>query len=83
MPGADATSAHGRLMLTVLGGLTEFERELIRARMSEGRKSEVCLSRQKMSLLGQNAKFLFTLACQLPPGADMPLNWLRTLLLCS
>jgi DNA invertase Pin-like site-specific DNA recombinase len=27
---ADTTSAHGRLMLTVLGGLTEFERELIR-----------------------------------------------------
>lgn len=34
---ADTTTAHGRLMLTVLGGLTEFERELIRARTSEGR----------------------------------------------
>ena len=30
---ADTTTAHGRLMLTVLGGLAEFERELIRARM--------------------------------------------------
>jgi DNA invertase Pin-like site-specific DNA recombinase len=29
--------AHGRLMLTVLGGLAEFERELIRARTGEGR----------------------------------------------
>lgn len=29
---------HGRLMLTVLGGLLEFERELIRARASEGRE---------------------------------------------
>ena len=29
---ADTTTAHGRLMLTVLGGLAEFERELIRAR---------------------------------------------------
>jgi DNA invertase Pin-like site-specific DNA recombinase len=29
---------HGRLMLTVLGGLAEFERELIRARTGEGRK---------------------------------------------
>jgi DNA invertase Pin-like site-specific DNA recombinase len=29
---------HGRLMLTVLGGLAEFERELIRARTDEGRK---------------------------------------------
>jgi DNA invertase Pin-like site-specific DNA recombinase len=28
---ADTTTAHGRLMLTVLGGLAEFERELIRA----------------------------------------------------
>jgi len=35
---ADTTTAHGRLMLTVLGGLAEFERELIRARTSEGRK---------------------------------------------
>src|ERR1700761_5744365 len=34
---ADTTTAHGRLMLTVLAGLAEFERELIRARTSEGR----------------------------------------------
>src|ERR1700746_769731 len=34
---ADTTTAHGRLMLTVLGGLAEFERELIKARTSEGR----------------------------------------------
>jgi DNA invertase Pin-like site-specific DNA recombinase len=33
---ADTTSPHGRLMLTVLAGLAEFERELIRARTSEG-----------------------------------------------
>ena len=35
---ADTTTPHGRLMLTVLGGLAEFERELIRARTSEGRE---------------------------------------------
>src|SRR5262245_28651991 len=35
---ADTTTPHGRLMLTVLGGLAEFERELIRARTDEGRK---------------------------------------------
>src|SRR3954463_1944924 len=29
---ADTTTAHGRLMLTILAGLAEFERELIRAR---------------------------------------------------
>jgi DNA invertase Pin-like site-specific DNA recombinase len=34
---ADTTTAHGRLMLTVLGGLAEFERSLILARTSEGR----------------------------------------------
>jgi DNA invertase Pin-like site-specific DNA recombinase len=38
---ADTTTAHGRLMLTVLGGLAEFERELIRARTSEGRARAV------------------------------------------
>ena len=35
---ADTTTAHGRLMLTVLGGLAEFERELIKARTGEGRE---------------------------------------------
>jgi DNA invertase Pin-like site-specific DNA recombinase len=35
---ADTTTSHGRLMLTVLGGLAEFERDLIRKRTSEGRE---------------------------------------------
>ena len=35
---ADTTTPHGRLMLTVLGGLAEFERSLIVARTSDGRK---------------------------------------------
>ena len=35
---ADTTTAHGRLMLTVLAGLAEFERDLIRARTGEGRE---------------------------------------------
>lgn len=33
---ADTTTAHGRLMVTILGGLAEFERELIKARTGEG-----------------------------------------------
>ncbi len=35
---ADTTTAHGRLMLTILGGLAEFERELIKARTDDCRK---------------------------------------------
>src|SRR5262249_25494749 len=35
---AHTTIAHRRLMLTVLGGLAEFERHLILARTSEGRQ---------------------------------------------
>jgi DNA invertase Pin-like site-specific DNA recombinase len=35
---ADTTTSHGRLMLTVLAGLAEFERDLIRVRTSEGRE---------------------------------------------
>lgn len=38
---ADTTTPHGRLMLAVLGGLAEFERELIRARTGEGRARAV------------------------------------------
>ena len=38
---ADTTTPRGRLMVTMLGGLAEFERELIRARTSEGRARAV------------------------------------------
>jgi len=34
---ADTTTPHGKLMLTILGGLGEFERSLILARTGEGR----------------------------------------------
>jgi len=34
----DPTTSRGRLVLTVLGGLAEFERDLIRARTAEGRE---------------------------------------------
>lgn len=36
-PWCDTTSAHGKLMVTVLAGLAEFERHLILTRTSEGR----------------------------------------------
>ena len=35
---ADTTMAYGRLMLTVLGGLAEFEKDLFRTRTMEGRE---------------------------------------------
>jgi DNA invertase Pin-like site-specific DNA recombinase len=35
---ADTTTPHGRMLLTFLGGIAEFERELIKARTSEGRQ---------------------------------------------
>jgi DNA invertase Pin-like site-specific DNA recombinase len=35
-PWCDTTNAHGRLIITVLAGLAEFERELIRSRCGEG-----------------------------------------------
>lgn len=44
---ADTTTPHGRLMLTVLCGLAEFERDLIRARPGEGRARAVARG-QKM-----------------------------------
>src|ERR1700731_1843138 len=57
---ADTTTAHGRLMLTVLGGLAEFERELIRARTGEGRERAkargVKMGRRPSSPLTRRAK---------------------------
>jgi DNA invertase Pin-like site-specific DNA recombinase len=35
---ADTTTPHGKLMITILGGLAEFERSLILARTGEGRR---------------------------------------------
>lgn len=35
---ADTTTPHGRLLVLMLAGIAEFERELIRARTGEGRK---------------------------------------------
>ena len=52
---ADTTTPHGRLLLTVLAGLAEFERELIRARTSEGR------ARAKANGIKLGRKFKLTL----------------------
>lgn len=38
---ADTTTSHGRLLLTILGGIAEWERDLIHARTSEGRRRAI------------------------------------------
>ena len=35
---ADSTTMHGKLLLTMMSGIAEFERELIKARTEEGRQ---------------------------------------------
>jgi DNA invertase Pin-like site-specific DNA recombinase len=40
-PWADTTTAAGKLMLTILGGLAEFERSLILSRTAEGRERAI------------------------------------------
>ena len=45
-PWADTTTPGGRLMLTVLGGLAEFEGELIKIRTSDGRERALDLENQ-------------------------------------
>lgn len=51
-PWADTTTPHGRLMLTMIGGLAEFESELIRARTGEGRE----LAKKRGVKFGRPAK---------------------------
>jgi DNA invertase Pin-like site-specific DNA recombinase len=59
---ADTTTPHGRLMLTVLGGLAEFERERIRSRTGEGRQRAkargVVMGRRPKLTLHQRAEAL-------------------------
>src|SRR6202166_2043659 len=56
---ADTTTAHRRLLLTVLGGLAELERELIRARTGEGReraKAKGVTMGRKLKLTGHQKR---------------------------
>jgi DNA invertase Pin-like site-specific DNA recombinase len=54
---ADTTTPHGRLMLTVLGGLAEFERELIRARTGDGLARSYGVSQATISRLAAPSPF--------------------------
>src|SRR6201984_846034 len=52
-PWADSTSTTGRLMLAVLGGLADVERDLIRTRTGEGRSSAKAQGQQ----MGRNPNY--------------------------
>lgn len=72
---ADTTIPHGRLMITVLGGLAEFEAGLIRARTGEGRKRAkargVHLGRKPTLTLRQRADALQALSAGTESQADL------------
>ena len=51
---ANTTTPHGRLMLTVLGGLAEFERELIRTRTREGTHEEDTMAENLLRTLDRH-----------------------------
>jgi DNA invertase Pin-like site-specific DNA recombinase len=59
-PWCDSTPPTGRLLLTVLGGLAESERELIKARTTEGRerakRAGVKMGRKRLLSLHQIAE---------------------------
>jgi DNA invertase Pin-like site-specific DNA recombinase/predicted nucleotidyltransferase len=72
---ADTTTPHGRLMVPLLGGLAEFEAELIRARMGEGRKNAkargVHLGRKPTLTPDQRADALQALSAGTATQADL------------
>jgi DNA invertase Pin-like site-specific DNA recombinase len=72
---ADTTTALGRLMLTILGGLAEFERELIRARTSEGRER----AKAKGVKMGPKPKLTDTKSARRSSGAIMAMRRLPKL----
>ena len=74
-PWCDTTTAHGRLMLTVLGGLAEFERSLIIARTSEGRARAM----QAGVRFGRRPSSLITSAVKLYSGVVLARRWPRLL----
>jgi DNA invertase Pin-like site-specific DNA recombinase len=70
---ADTTTPHGRLMLAVLGGLAEFERELIRARTGEGRKRALA----RGTKFGRNQSLPRTRWQRLWPEGKLASHWWR------
>jgi hypothetical protein len=76
---ADTTTLHGRLMLTVLGGLAEVERDLIRTRTGEGRARAktrgVHMGRSPKLTAHQKREALNALADGTASQADLAARW--------
>jgi DNA invertase Pin-like site-specific DNA recombinase len=77
---ADTTTPHGRLMLTVLGGLAEFERHLILARTSEGNRVASSDIDQRLARSPSRKCLLLLVRSELGPSANFtPRCWARCL----
>jgi DNA invertase Pin-like site-specific DNA recombinase len=61
-PWADSTTPNGHMMLTILGGLAEFERELIKARIARTRARGIRLGRHRKLNNDQRRRALARLA---------------------
>ena len=82
---ADTTTPHGRLMLTVLGGLAEFERELILARTTDGRQrakavvSNSAVRRSSQPISGEKPSSALLMARRKPTSPEVMLSILPPL----
>ena len=63
----DTTSPQGRLVVNILASISEFERELIHARMTEGRKRAVCQRREVRAQV--QAQFISASGSTRPSGS--------------
>lgn len=80
---ADTTTAHGRLMVTIMSGLAEFDREMILERTAEGRafaKSRGVRMGRRPTLTREQAAFVVKSRAEIPP---VPISQLVTLLKVS
>ena len=76
---ADTTTPHGRLMLTVLGGLAEFERELSapgRVRGASGPRRAVCSlgGRRSSAISSARKRFAVSRPARLMPTSRAPMG---------